>query len=213
MDIAPVPITVTLGESIFAVAARTPGLFNTAVMLDDTPAMIDKPLQITVVVNGQALSLPPTEFASIGQMAGVVTDLHTAPMRRYVDLAHSRELAIALVRDAARQGWTVTIRRPMEMARLQADLDEPGRSQFDRYVKQVAMLERGDTELEVTIEEASGAGLEDRVPPAHGNLFLVQTDFRAPRIDEAQTKLLFARRKELNAGTNSMPLSVWAPPR
>lgn len=208
VDHVPIPITITLGESIFAVAARTPGIIDIAVMVDNAPAMVDRSLQISVVVDGQSFPLPPTLFAAIEQMAGVVTGVATAPMRRFADLAQCRELAIDLVREAARRGWTVTQRWPMELAMMQAHLAEPNR---DRYTKSVALLHRGDAELEVYLKETSGAELEGRNPPARGNLFLVNTDFRVPRLEDEQTKRVFDRREQLTGGTSSVPLSAWAP--
>ena len=105
-DGAPAPLTVTIGESVFALRARAPALVRPDKMVDNGAILVTRLAELTVVADKRALQLPPTRFAAIQQTAGVVTGVRTAPMINYARLKPTDGLAKWLINHARANGWT-----------------------------------------------------------------------------------------------------------
>jgi len=196
-------LTVSIGESIFALAARAPDLIHTEQMDDNSPAMLTRPVRIAVSVDRQVMQLPPTRFAMIEQAAGVITGVKTSPMFDFAPLEASMILAEGMAARAQASGWMVVESFPWTLPRLRADLARAGRPRFERTY---AILHHGDAELRIYLKEESGDGRT----PADRRLFLVNTDFQDRHLEDSQTGKLFARRRELTGGTSSVSLRASA---
>lgn len=204
-DANPVPLTVTIGESVFALRARAPGLVRPDKLVDTGPVLVARLAELTVVADRRAMPLPPTRFAQIDQVAGVVTGVRLAPMANYARLKPTDALAKWLINHARASGWTLTEGSLPDLDALAAELSGPKRQRVRRTY---AVLRRGGATLRVVLEE-SATRPQDMIPRAIEPLFLVHTDFTDKPLREAQQAKLFARRKEMTGGTLSVPLSAW----
>ena len=205
-DARPVPLSVAIGESVFALGQRAPGLVRADAMFDTSPVMVTRLVELTVVTDQQPLALPPTRFAAIEQTAGVVTGIRTAPMVNYARLKPTDGLARWLINHARANGWTIAEESLPDLDTLRDQLAAPARQ---RVRTTYAVLKRGEASLRVVLEESSTRP-RDMKPRATEPLFLVHTDFSHKPLREAQSAKLFARRKQMTGGTQSVPLSAWA---
>ncbi len=204
-DARPIPLTVTIGESVFALGQRAPGLVRPAAMYDNSSIMVTRLVELTVVTDDKPLALPPTRFAQIEQVAGKVVGIRTAPMMNYARLAPTDGLAKWLIKHARASGWTLADGARLDMDAVEGQLAKPNRKPVR---KTYALLRRGGTSLRVALEE-SGTRPEDMKPRGTEPLFLVHTDFTDKPLREAQLTKLFARRKEMTGGTQSVSLGAW----
>lgn len=204
-DARPVPLTVAIGESVFALGKRAPGLVRPDAMIDNSSIMVTRLVELTVVTDDRPLALPPTRFAQIEQVAGTVTGVKTAPMVNYARLKPTDGLAKWLVKHARANGWTLAEEKPVDLDALQTELAAAVRQPVR---KTYAVLRRGETSLRVVLEE-SATRAQDMKPRAPEPLFLVHTDFNDKPLRAAQSTKLFARRKEMTGGTQSVPLTAW----
>ena len=126
-------------------------------------------------------------------------------MMNYARLAPTDGLAKWLIKHARANGWTMADGARIDMDAVQDQIAARRRRQVR---KTYAVLRRGETSLRIGLEESSTRP-EDMKPRATEPLFLVHTDFADKPLREAQLTKLFARRKEMTGGTQSVPLSAW----
>lgn len=205
-DPRPIPLAVTLGESVFDLGKRAPGLVRPDATVDSGAVMVTRLVELTVIADDEPLPLPPTRFAAIEQVAGRIVGMRTAPMANYARLKPSDGLARWLIGHARGAGWSLADGAPVELDALQAQLEAPDRLPVRRTY---GTLRRGDATLRIVLEE-SATPAQAMKPRAPEPLFLVRTEFANKPLREAQLAKLFARRKELTGGTRSVPLSAWA---
>lgn len=205
-DFRPVPLTVTIGESVFALGKRAPGLVRPDATADDSSVLVTRLVELTVVAGDRPLALPPTRFAAIEQVAGVVTGVKTAPMIGYARLKPTNGLAKWLINHARASGWTLAEGTLPDLDALRTELAAPVRQPVRTTY---AVLRRGAASLRVVLEETATRP-RDIKPRAHDPLFLVHTDFTDKPLRDAQLTRMFARRKQMTGGTRSVPLSAWA---
>ena len=205
-DARPVPLVVAIGESVFALGKRAPGLVRPDAMVDVSSVLVTRLVELTVVADDRPLALPPTRFAAIEQVAGVVTGVKTAPMIGYAGLKPTNGLAKWLINHARASGWTLAEGTLPDLDAVRAELAAAVRQPVRRTY---AVLRRGTASLRIVLEESSTRP-QDMKPRAREALFLVHTDFNDKALREAQSTRLFARRKQMTGGTRSVPLTAWA---
>ena len=196
----------TIGESVFALRARAPALVRPDKMVDNGPVLVTRFAELTVVTDKRPMPLPPTRFAQIDQVAGVITGVRLAPMANYARLKPTDALAKWLINHARASGWTLTEGSLPDLDALAAELAAPKRRRVRRTY---AVLRRAAATLRVVLEE-SATRPSDMIPRSPEALFLVQTVITDKALRETQQPKLFARRKAMTGGTGSVPLSAWA---
>lgn len=204
-DVAPAALGVTIGESVWALQARAPALVRPDRMVDNLPVLVTRLVELTVVADKQAMRLPPTRFAEIAQVAGTITGVKLAPMANYARLKPTHGLAQWLIGHAQASGYELVERPRMVLDALAAEAAKLRRRPIRRTC---AVLERGSVRLRIVLEE-SGTRAQLMNPPSPESLFLLRADFTDKALWESRQQPLFARRKELTGGTNSVPLSAW----
>lgn len=204
-DARPIPLTAVIGESVFELGKRAPGLVRPDAMIDNSSVMVTRLIELTVVKDEKPMALPPTRFAQIEQVAGVIVGVKAAPMTNYARLKPTDGLARWLIQHARASGWSLADGMPVDLDKLAADLEKPKRQPVR---KTYAVLRRGDANLRIVLEE-SATRPQDMKPRAPEPLFLVRTEFVDKVLREAQLAKLFARRKEMTGGTQSVALSAW----
>lgn len=202
MTETPIPMQVTIGQSIFALAALHPELFRLEALADDSSALLVRPVKLTLNGAGPALSLPPTLFASLNQAAGIVTGLITSPTLSRLPLASAHALALSLMAMAEGAGWTAIARSPViDLAAFGAAADRVD----GKYGAAYAEYKLGSAELFIDLKRPASVVAGD--PDA----WLIDIMVSDRAIDDRANALVYERRKQVTGGTNSLPLSVWRP--
>ena len=197
---------ILIGAPIESTLRAAPIPLHFEKLMDDSPLIIDQP--VTVAYDGPAaFALPSTRFVMISQAAGVITGIDTSPQLKFTNLVDTNALALRLQNELLQAGWRVVRSYPVDIAELQNLVADPTRTR--RFEKDYAELRAGTVSLRLYIKEALGIGLEERKPPARGNLFLVNTDLIDRELRTKMEEQVRAKRKEKGKADEPLPLSEW----
>lgn len=183
---------------------------------DDSPLIVETPVDFSLLVDGRALALGPTPLVWINQLAGVVVELTLAPQAEALPLPGAHALAEALARRLAEAGWAALASAagppqrlpPLVDLQRQLGAHRADTGPFRRALGEWRLGSVGLAMLLKQIEAPAGITGKRQPPP----VFLVELTVGDEALETAQRSRVKQRRAAARLPDgDKLPLSAWIP--